>query len=220
MAIETIILRPTGDDASSITRYPNNMQAWETIAETDADDEASYIVLSSVIVPQTFFFSLPLEYENMKPIKITLYTRLLYEGESYGIFSAYINNSSVEITEGIIVENAQITSSEGQYQNYSFELDSSYIDLFLQKMQIDIVGVAKSKNSKNNATLHCTQLYVELVYGEEEPSEPDAPTQNIYLKSNGIWSAFSNTILIKENNVWRAVDLAELSESNYIIIET
>lgn len=218
MAIKTIILRPTASSITNIvnsgnlgiTSTPSNVaneNLYQLVAETVADDDATYITLSNTGDKLKLEYFLETNITNITGI--TVYCRARSDGTSY----AGSIGMEVEVNGNLNASNQdhpELSPGISAWENYTIDMISAYNETmdFLEILnsvsntrKITLVcGVGGSINSSNKNTVKSvdyTQVYIELTCGE-----PDEETSSLYLRENGAWTATNGIIYQKINNSW------------------
>lgn len=224
MATETVILRPDGiytqSTSSILTCYPSDVASKEQyllVCEEVADDDASYVIISSILF--SFGFAIPTEYVGKTPSSIKIFFRQKLENAG--------TSASLAIKLGAVGSNSEYYYNMTNYSNCDnitteVPVTTEYTSLMvnvprdnLSQLVFDersthiFVGHTVSGSGSKSANPRTTQIYIELTYGDEPET-----LKTIYLKENGSWVSVPCTIYQKQNGAWIETDATVFEDGN------
>lgn len=119
----------------------------------------------------------------------------------------------------------EIAANSTEWEDYCVELDVELIKSELEENIPEtgfllLMGGVATNNSAKNKYVYFTQVYLEVTYSDvDEPDNPPATTETIYLKENGAWTTVSCTIYQKQNGAWALTDSTVFNNGDNFILQ-
>ena len=222
----TEILRPLDGSGcgGSCTLYPegtSTSEIYTLINENVADDDATYIkVASAISLGESMCDILIGSKQLVNNYSNVTACRVYFRGKSDSVsnlFGFAINASTNDITK--------VTPTDTTWSEYYVDLNVDNLKSSMQSPKKEIgfylrFGGIASNSDQKNFYVYLTQLYVEVTYSDvDEPDNPPATTETVYLKENGTWTSVSCTIYQKQAGAWTLTDSTVFNNGDNFILQ-
>lgn len=215
MATKTLILRPTSSnnmDAGGVSVFPSDTSTdniYLLLNEEVADDDATYVDISTTLASLSLGFTVPNKYLGIDPLSIRIIIRTMTPTPS-GAMIQY--GPALRVTDGTGKDVESHDPPEDiifdVYETYNIEVintqkvwDACITGANFLYIQMRKVSSSSSKN--DGSVIRYTQVYIEVDY-----EGPDTPTA--FIKDGMLWKE-SEAIYIKKNGSWVECDNSSLA---------
>jgi hypothetical protein len=207
MAEKTIVLRPissqfrlAGGEPNYIPSGTTRQNAYTLVNESEADDDATYIIFTTVLA--TVYFGFAPTVNNITGIKVHVRAQAPGTAGAFGVIWCLIDKENKIIARRASVDR-DIPTAGNEWHDYIYnlgddaELLSKINSIEYSTLDIGLYGGENVDSSNGIYVTHVdtnvTQIYLELTYKENDP---------IYLRENGVWTAVEGMVYQKTNNAW------------------
>lgn len=228
MAVQTIILRPTGVntqrsqniDSNNQPRFPaetSDENLHLLVNEEIPDDDTTY--LKSKVVGSFLYFYFPVELlENIKPLDIRVVARQKVDDINGGtILTLYGTDSEGNSVNGgasILCGNVDVYETHAQSVSNLEILKSSTL-----KADQFILSWNLGDTTEKAGTVWLTQIYIEVDYDDEAGGGEPEETAVLYLKKSGAWEGISGKVYNKVNGAWVVGTLDDLQADGLVVVQ-
>ena len=218
MAVQTIILRPNGNNyvSEEMSWFPDTTaddKLYLLINEEVADDDATYIGLKgSVIVGIEVGFPWGL-IEGLNLLGMRAVFRQKSTSTSNYVDYSILNSGST------LGEQKSYNNNVDEYETLTFPIQffdtvKDRLPELTHKIFFSLTG-----SNKTSGEIRLSQFYLEVDYDNEAGGGETEETEVLYLKKSGAWESISGKVYNKVNGAWVDGTLDALQADGLVVVQ-